>query len=482
MFELIPDINWNALGPAVVLALTGIIVLVAEMLRPKKTNDLLVLLTILGVGVSGFLFYRQTIQPAVSTLTNGYLQDSYGAFSGLLICISTILTVLFSESYLRAKKIPFGEFYALLTWSALGGVVMVSTKNMITQFVGLEVLSIALYVLASLSRGEEKSQESGLKYFLLGAFASAFLLYGMAMFYGATGSLQLEDVAKILANGDPMGRVLVVFGTCFMIVGLGFKCGFVPFHQWTPDVYQGAPTNVTSFMATVSKIAAFGALYRVLEATTLIKDIWIPILSVIAFLTMIVPNLIALTQKDVKRVMGYSSISNSGYLLVGLIALCSRPDKVDASVVSYFLFTYIFMTIGAFAVLSLCTSGDQDQTTFDDLVGLRNKSPLAAGCLVMILMSQIGIPPFGGFWAKVKIFLAALQADMLPLAIVLGITSVISAYYYLQIMYAAFVKEDANAKPLAVASGPRVSFVACAVFSLLALGLLNDSLGKMLGL
>ena len=237
MFERIPDVNWNLLAPVIAPGVTGIVALILEMMRPKKTNELTVWATIIGLAISAVMFGQRIGDAGSTTLAGAYKLDSFGCFIGILIAASSILTVLFSEDYLRAKRIPFGEFYALLAWSAFGGMVMACSTHLITLFVGLEVLSIAIYVLASLSRGEEKSQESGLKYFLLGAFASSFLLYGMAFFYGATGSMLLEDVTKVLASGDPTGKLLIVFGSALMLVGLGFKCGFVPFHQWTPDVY-----------------------------------------------------------------------------------------------------------------------------------------------------------------------------------------------------------------------------------------------------
>lgn len=481
MFETIPDINWSILSPAVVAALTGVLALICEMMWPKRTNDRTVVVTVVGLLVSAGLYASKLTIPATDTLNKGYLLDSFGAFMGFLIAVSSVLTVLFSESYLRQRRIPYGEFYALLSWSAFGAMVMATSENLITIFLGLEVLSIALYVMASLNRTQESSQESGLKYFLLGAFASAFLLFGMAFLYGGSGSVQLGDVARVLASGDQMGRFLISFGVCMIIVGLGFKCAFVPFHQWAPDVYQGAPTNVTSFMAAVSKIAAFAALWRVLEATREIQAFWMPILTVIAALTMFIPNVMALTQKDVKRILGYSSISNSGYMLVGLLANIKRPDIVSEDILKFYLFAYIFMTIGGFAVLSLCAKNNQDKTEIDDLRGLRKRQPFAAACLFVVLISLIGVPPTGGFFAKFKIFVGAIQADMLFLSIVLAISSVISIYYYLGILKAIFVSENEEDSALEPQrSGVGVSAFICALGSLFAAVLLAAPFAQFL--
>src|SRR5205085_6526905 len=216
--------------------------------------------------------------------------------------------ILFSEGYLREKRIAFAEFYPLVLWSTSGAMLMATSRNLLVIFLGLEVLSIALYVMAGMSRSEEKSEESALKYFLLGAFASGFLLYGIAFLYGASGSLRIDDIAASWASAEPFARTLLVFGISLILVGLSFKSAFVPFHQWTPDVYQGAPTNVTAFMASVSKIAALATLWRFVTDTNALTDFYVPILFTIAILTMTIGNIVALVQKDIKRILGYSSI------------------------------------------------------------------------------------------------------------------------------------------------------------------------------
>jgi len=305
----------------------------------------------------------------------------------------------------------------------------------------LEILSISLYVLAGMSRKEEKSEESALKYFLLGAFASGFLLYGIAFIYGSTGSLDLDFIGSTWLSHNQTAKILLVFGLSLVLIGLGFKTSLAPFHQWTPDVYQGAPTNVAAFMAAGAKIGAFAALWRVLDAFGALGDYWIPALSVIAVLTMFVGNFAALVQKDVKRILGYSSIANAGYMLVAIIAY-GKDHHVGYGTIVYFLLSYTLMTLGAFAVVSLSAKNGRESTKLEDLNGLWKRSPLAAVALVIFMASLIGIPPTAGFVGKFLIFFDAVKTGLYPLAIILAINSIISVYYYIGIARAAFVSES----------------------------------------
>jgi NADH-quinone oxidoreductase subunit N len=298
--------------------------------------------------------------------------------------------------------------------------------------------------MAGLCRDEERSEESAIKYFLLGAFATGFFLYGVAFVYGATGGVHLEGIQLAWAQGEATTKNLLIFGVCLMLIGLAFKTALFPFHQWTPDVYQGAPTNVTAFMAAVSKIAAVGALFRVLEAGAGMKSIWLPILTVLAILTMLVGNIIATAQKDVKRILGYSSIANAGYILCAILAHLKVPDKVTSQSLIFFLFNYAIMTIGAFAVISLLARSGKEGTRLNDLNGLWQKAPFVTATFVIFIASLIGIPPTGGFFAKLYIFNDLLTADLVPLAIVLAISSAISAYYYLAMIFAAMVSEESE--------------------------------------
>jgi NADH-quinone oxidoreductase subunit N len=333
--------------------------------------------------------------------------------------------------------------------------IMVSAANWLMIFLGLEILSIALYVMAGMSRTEEKSEESAMKYFLLGAFASGFLLYGIAFLYGATGGLQLSFINAAWKAGNPETRLLMSCGLALVFVGLSFKAGFVPFHQWTPDVYQGAPTNVTAFMATVSKVAALGTLWRVLDSSGTMSGLFVPVLGTIAILTMLIGNILALAQTDVKRVLAYSSVAHSGYILVALIAhgkmhaLSDQNPRLGQNLADtgnatlcYYLLSYCLMTIGSFAIVSMFAKGGKESTTYDSLYGLSSRSRLAAACLIVFMLSLIGLPIFAGFFGKLFVLIDAVNAGLTPLAIVLALSSIISAAYYLRIARAVLVTDD----------------------------------------
>ncbi len=450
----VPAIEWTAILPVAIVALTGIIALIAEMFRPKNNNNLIVGISLGGLVLAAIALVLQTVQPTYQTAGDLVLRDPFGTAIQLLVLLATGLTVLFSESYLRAKRIAFGEFYPLVLWSTVGAMVMSSTSNLLVVFVGLEILSVSLYVLSGISRREEKSEESALKYFLLGAFASGFLLYGIAFVYGATGGLDLDNVRMTWAQGGPDAHTMLILGMGLMLIGLGFKTGLAPFHQWTPDVYQGAPTNVTAFMAAGSKIGAFAALWRVFDAFSGSGNYWVPVLTVIAVLTMFVGNLAALVQKDVKRILGYSSVANAGYMLIAVIAH-GKDLRLGTNTIVFFLLSYTLMTVGAFAVISLSAKNGTEGTKLEDLNGLWKRSPFAAISLVVFMASLIGLPPTAGFVGKFLIFFDALRTGLTPLAIFLAINSIISVYYYLGIARAAFVADSAEpeSKPAKLPAG-----------------------------
>lgn len=460
----IPTIDWWTLAPIIVVVCTGIVGLVIEMLRPKRNNNAIVGVSLLGLVGAALTVLPQFSMAPGQTFAAMHLRDGLGLVLQLVLIGVAFLTVLFSEGYLREKRIAFGEFYPLVLWSTAGGMMMVTTTNLLMLFLGLEVLSIALYCLAGLSRSEQRSEEGALKYFLLGAFASAFLLFGIALIFGATGSIDMS------ALGYPLERLenlkgLHVFGLGFLLVGLGFKAALVPFHQWTPDVYQGSPTNVTAFMSGASKVAAFGALVRVLQAAAPVQEVWFPILAVLAVATMTLGNLVALAQKDVKRALGYSSVAHAGYVLVALLAHLQAPDKVPLATTVFYLAAYSLMTLGAFAVVSLVAEGGKEGTRFQDLQGLWKRAPFAVVCLVVFVASLIGVPPTGGFFGKLFIFKDAMTAGLTWLAIALAVNSAISVYYYLGILQAAFVSDEGALQNRAArpTAGLNLTVLACAV-------------------
>ncbi|HLK17276.1 MAG TPA: NADH-quinone oxidoreductase subunit N [Fimbriimonadaceae bacterium] len=462
-----PSIEWLTILPILTVVVTGVIALLIELLRPKGANGVAVAVSLIGLVVAAGFTVIGFARPEAETFAGMAIRDGFGSSIELIVIVVTALAVLFSDSYLREKGIAFGEFYPLALWSASGAMMMATTRNLLMVFIGLEVLSVSLYVLAGLSRSEEKSEEAAIKYFLLGAFASGFFLYGLAFFYGATGTTHLSGFADAIQADYSPTKGLLIAGLGLMLVGFSFKSGFVPFHQWTPDVYQGAPTNVTAFMAGIAKLGALAALWRVLEVYTGWQTTWMPAMIWVAILTMSVGNLAALVQKDVKRILGYSSISHAGYMLVAVLAHAKSPQTVSDFSLLYYLFGYSLMTIGAFAIVSLTARSGKEGTRLEDLRGLAYRSPFVATCLVIFMFSLIGLPPTVGFVGKLLIFNAAVQANLMPLAIVLAVNSAVSAFYYLGIVWAVMGKEQGEPKPWTIELGPRVACVLCA-FGVLA--------------
>jgi len=325
-------------------------------------------------------------------------------------------------------------------------------------FIWLEVLSFALYVLAGFARTQEKSEESSIKYFLLGAFASAFFLYGIALMYGATQSTNLVDIFAIVGQRPLHASPMILASIALILVGLGFKAALVPFHQWTPDVYEGAPTSVTAFMAGAAKIGAFVAILRVFTALIPIHAVWLPAIQVLAVLTMVFGNLLAIQQTNVKRILAYSSIAHAGYLLVAIAAIAHRDSGKPLAFIQgasggmFYLFAYVFMTLGAFGVLIYLSGKNRDFQELSDLRGLARREPVAAYSMLFFMLSLGGIPPTMGFMGKWQIFLAAIQAGEIMLAIVMALASVLAIYYYLRIVWMMCFEESrepAQEKPIA---------------------------------
>ncbi|HET6644279.1 MAG TPA: NADH-quinone oxidoreductase subunit N [Fimbriimonadales bacterium] len=444
--------DWPAMAPMIAVFLTGVVAMVVEMLSPRRTNNLIVGVCLVGLGFAASLVVRIWDHSA-NSLGGLFTDDRFGHIMQLAIIGIAFLTVLYSEGYLRERRLPFGEYYPLVLWSALGAMIMSTSRDLLIIFLGLEVLSIALYVLSGLSSREKKSQESALKYFLLGAFATGFLLYGISFVYGATGSTNISSISALVSMGkdvNPTNIKLLYAGLGLILVGFGFKTALVPFHMWTPDVYQGAPTSVTGFMAACVKVGAFAALARFLYGAADLRDVWLPILMVLAALTMTVGNLIALVQKDAKRILGYSSIAHAGYVLVALAAygaLQGTAGAIGYNTLAYYLLSYAAMTVGAFAVLSLSARNGQEGTLLEDFHGMYRRAPFLAAAMIIFMASLAGIPLTAGFLGKLLIFKDALSAGMVWLAIVLAVNSVISAFYYLRIVVAISVQKPELREP-----------------------------------
>lgn len=406
----------------------------------------------------------------------------------LIFLLVAILTIFASVNHLGPAGAPRGEFFALILFAVSGMTMMAASENLLTLFLGLEILSICLYVLAGLTRDQVYAIEGALKYFLLGAFSTGFVLYGMALLYGATGRLDLRGIATTISSvGQEPIDPLILVGTALLLIGLGFKVAAVPFHFWAPDVYQGSMAPVAGFMAAGTKAAAFAALVRVLSVglgDVAIREHWIAVLSVLAILTMILGNVVALAQQNIKRMLAYSSIANAGYLLVAVAA--SGRTGEGASVVLFYLAIYAFMTIGAFAVVALLSrSGDAGQgTSITDYAGLSKRRPAVAAAMALFMLSLTGIPPTGGFMGKFYIFKSAFDAGMYGLAIVGVLASVVGAFFYLRVVVQMYVR-DPGADPVPIILTPVETLgiaIACAGtlwIGLFPTGLLDLAAGRL---
>jgi NADH-quinone oxidoreductase subunit N len=386
--------------------------------------------------------------------------DNYGTFLNVLFLFTAAMTILLSINYLKKAGLERGEYYYLMLFSVSGMMLMGVANDLILVFLALELLSIPLYVLAGFARPQVDSEESAMKYFLLGAFASSFLVFGIALIYGATGTTALPDVtAKV---GD--GGTLALAGAVLVLVGLAFKVAAVPFHMWTPDVYEGAPTSVTAFMSVGAKIAGFAAMIRVfVYAMPDLSDNWVPAMAIISALTMILGNVVALAQKNIKRMLAYSSIAHAGFIMMAVAAATKSDEGVSAAL--FYMLAYVFTNLGAFAIVVTVERREGQGLDLDDYKGLAKSSPWLAFALAYFMLSLTGIPPTGGFTAKFSVFGAAIEADLLWLAIIGVVTSVVSAYFYLRPVFYAFMYDgegEITLRPeanLAIAIGLVVTLV-----------------------
>lgn len=410
-----------------------------------------------GVGFGGAAFLLLLVWGGWGTDFDGFLYgDTLGSVAALVAVLAGLLTVFTSAPFLRKAGREPAEFHALLLLAVAGMVAMVITGHLVTIFIGLETMSLALYVLSASLRERRTSIEAGAKYFLAGAFASGILLMGIALVYGATGKLSLPEIAA----GGSAGTPLALTGLLLMLVGFGFKVAAAPFHQWAPDVYEGAPTPVTGFMSTTVKLVAFTALIRVVEAFSGQSAALTDVLCWLAALTMIAGNLGALAQRSVKRMLAYSSISHAGYVLAGVAVLAAVPrgDPAAAAAraaVLLYLVVYTAMNLGAFGVLSAVETSDEKGLGFDDLGALKQRHPLLAGCMMLFMISLAGVPPTGGFLAKWRIFETLVDRfsvsgdrSWMVLIVLLAVNSVVGLAYYLRVVMAMYMAPAPAALPV----------------------------------
>jgi NADH-quinone oxidoreductase subunit N len=435
----LPEIDLYLIAPEIIIAAFGFLVLLVDVFAPKgEKKGYLGVLSLIGVVIA--FFYTLPLVGSDKTGFEGmFTSDGFAIFFKITILIIAFLTVLISMGYASREGIGFGEYYALILFATLGMMLMAAGTHLIVIFLGLETMSISIYILAGMLREDRRSVESAFKYFLLGAFATGFLLYGIAFLYGATGSLYLKDIASYIASKKLLDNPMLLMSLAFLTIGFGFKIASVPFHMWTPDVYEGAPTSITAFMATGVKAAGFSALIRVFfTALPEFRPDWTSIMWLIAVATMTVGNIIAISQNNIKRMLAYSSIAHAGYILVAFVA----GNKSGTSGILFYLMAYAFMNLGAFTCVILFGKKGEENILITDYAGVGFKYPLLAASMTVFLLSMAGIPPLGGFMAKLYVFSAAVEAKFYWLAILGVLNSAISVYYYLRVTVLMYFRES----------------------------------------
>jgi len=433
--------SWQSVLPLLLASGWAIVVLIAEMFSPAGRYRGVAWLTVVGLAVTAVAALKM---PTGGVFAGALALDDFTVYFTVFTCVVAAITVLAAMDYLETTQVSGGEYYPLLLFAVVGVLVMAAATDLIVMFIGLETLSIAVYVLAGLWKRDPRSNEAAIKYFLMGAFASGFMLYGIALIYAVTESTHLAAIASVAAS--PAGdSTLLLFGVGMLIVGFGFKVSAVPFHLWTPDVYEGAPTSVTAFMSTAVKAGGFAAALRILmvalgPATAELTNL----LWLLAAATMTVGNVVALRQTSLKRMLAYSSIAHSGYLLVGLTA--GTPQAGAA--VLFYLATYAAMNLGAFGVMMMMARSGAPTENISDLAGLGRTRPMIAAAMAICMLSLTGIPPLGGFIGKLSLFAAALDAGFPILVLVAIANSLISAAYYLGVIRTMYF-EEGDAEPVA---------------------------------
>lgn len=460
--------DFRTIGPEIVLVVFGLLILLLGVflgLRQRKYTGYVALL--------GTVLAFVPLFPLIGSRSEGFfgmvVADPFAIFFKALFLLVAFFTVLISLDYTEREGVAFGEYYVLVLFASVGMMLMAAGANLIVIFLGLEIMSISIYVLVGITRDDPRSVEAAFKYFLLGAFASAFLLYGMALTYASTGSLRLATIREVLSEQVFLTSApIMILGLSLLVIGFAFKIALVPFHMWTPDAYEGAPTSITAFMATGVKAAAFAALLRVfLSALPQLERHWTEVMWALAVLTMSVGNLIALKQDNIKRMLAYSSIAHAGYILVGFVA----GNELGRAGILFYLFAYALMNIGAFTVVILLGRKGEENTLISDYAGIGFRFPLLSAAMSIFLFSLAGVPPTAGFMAKVYVFSAAVKAGYYWLVVIAVLNSAVAAYYYLRVMVYMYFREPEREVRVDLFSLAGVIAVILAVWGVLQLGI-----------
>jgi NADH-quinone oxidoreductase subunit N len=473
-----PPLRFGPVGPELVLVAAGIIVMLAGAFFRRVEHAALLMISLAGLaGAAIVSLLLWDWSGPVTVLGGAVAADRFAVVARLILLAAAAMGLLYGSHYFQRSGEERSEFYALVLFATSGMTLITAAADLIVVFLALEILSLSLYVLTGLS-ARLSASEGSMKYFLLGAFSSAFFLYGVAMAYGASGSTHLGDVSRAL-SGQTGSQALALAAMGLLAIGFAFKVAAVPFHMWTPDVYQGAPTPVTAFMSAGTKVAAFAAFIRVFDVAfqPLTWD-WTPIVVVVAAVTVVVGSVLAIAQTDVKRMLAYSSIAHAGFVLVGLTA----ADQAGIASALFYLVAYAAVILGAFGVVMIVSDRGEERTSLSSYAGLYRRSPLLAGVLTLFLLSMAGIPPTAGFIAKVQVFGAAVGAGHWELVLVGVLASVVAAFFYIRVMVLMYMQDpqdagepDRSIGPRALLAVPAALTLLFGVFPGLILGLLDKA-------
>ena len=461
--------------PEIFILVMACVTLMAGLFSKKRKHISYYLVQITLVFATWLTWHVYThvdLSKVVYTFHDSFVLDKLAVVLKLFIYLCAFLTFLYSRQYNDDRRIPSNEFYVLGLLSVLGMMVLVSSHSLLTIFLGLELLALPIYAMVALQRGKARCIEAAMKYFVIGALATGMLLYGMSMIFGATQSLDIAQIAKVI-TATPMTQSLIfIFGLVFLMAGIAFKLGAAPFHMWVPDVYDGAPTSVTLFLSTAPKIAAFGLIIRLLvEAMPGLHVQWQEIWIVIALLSMAIGNIVAIVQSNIKRMLAYSSIAHMGYMILGLVCGTQRGNAAAL----FYIISYTVMTLGSFGMIILMSRAGFEANEIDDFCGLNNRNPWLAFIMLIVMFSMAGIPPLVGFIAKVGVLEALIQVHLVWLAVVAILFAVIGAYYYIRVVKVMYF-EDAKSTERISYSGDMAIALTINGIAVLLLGIFPGAL------
>lgn len=479
------NVNLVPLYPEIILVVATSAILLIDMFLSESKRNLTYWLSLAALAVAAAVTLGDfNAGTTVYTMNNMFVSDPFSNLMKLFSYLAVAVSFIYARQYTTERGMLGGtlggEFYVLALFSLVGQMVMLSANNFLSVYLGIELMSLATYALVALRRDHTVSTEAAMKYFVLGAMASGFLLYGISMLYGATGSLDLLEVAKVTASGTE-NKTVLVFGLVFLMAGLAFKLGAAPFHMWSPDVYQGAPTSITLLLGAAPKLATFGVCIRLLvEGLWTLAIDWQQMLTVLAVLSMAVGNITAIAQTNLKRMLAYSTISQTGFMLLGLLSGVYTGSNLESATNAYgsamfYSITYVLTTLGTFGMIMFLARSGFEAENIDDFKGLNQRSPWFAAVMMVLLLSLAGVPPMVGFYAKLAVLQAVVASGQLWLAIAAVLFSLIGAFYYLRIVKVMYFDDAVDASPIAVKTDMQVTMSANGL-AIIVLGLMPGPL------